>query len=152
MGIMKKQIVGDGPGGLVHTIWLDLGPDETCKYLSQSQRIVGNWLTINGFTMSCSDIVPSPVVIQKMEEKIEGAKKKFDEAFDLFHNEKLLQDQGKHKFGKKIFDSFEVEINTILNTTLKESEKEATKNVTFRFNNFRRMVWAGSKGKETNLA
>lgn len=54
--------------------------------------------------------------------------------------------------GKKIFDSFEVEINTILNTTLKESEKEATKNVTFRFNNFRRMVWAGSKGKETNLA
>ena len=100
---------------------------------------------MNGFTMSCSDIVPNETVNKKMKEKISGATQKFSDAVNLFHNEKEAIASGKHKLGKKIFDSFEVEINTILNTTLKESEKEASKNVTFRFNNFRRMVWAGSK-------
>jgi len=40
--------------------------------------------------MSCSDIVPNPNVIKKMREKIDGATKKFDDAFELFHNEKQL--------------------------------------------------------------
>jgi len=30
IGIMNKSIVGDGPGGLVHTIWLDMDPEKTC--------------------------------------------------------------------------------------------------------------------------
>jgi len=29
-GIMNKAIVGDGAGGLVHIIWLDLSPEDTC--------------------------------------------------------------------------------------------------------------------------
>lgn len=30
-GVMMKEIVGDGAGGLVHTIWLDIGADATCN-------------------------------------------------------------------------------------------------------------------------
>ena len=28
-GALQKQVVGSGPGGLVHSIWLEIGPDAT---------------------------------------------------------------------------------------------------------------------------
>ena len=30
---MVKAIVGDGAGGLVHNIWLDIGAEETCMLI-----------------------------------------------------------------------------------------------------------------------
>ena len=33
-GIMSKSIMGDGAGGLIHTIWLDLGSDVCCKFMT----------------------------------------------------------------------------------------------------------------------
>jgi DNA-directed RNA polymerase II subunit RPB1 len=63
---MMKSIVGDGAGGLVHTIWLDLGPDQCCLFMTQAQRIVNNWLVMSGATISCSDIVPPAAVDRKI--------------------------------------------------------------------------------------
>lgn len=57
-----------------------------------------------------------------------------------------------HKAGKKIFDSFEVQVNSILNELRQESEKQAEVTIKFKYNQFNKMVWSGSKGKATNLA
>ncbi len=35
---------------------------------------------------------------------------------------------------------------------LEQSNKEAIKDISFRYNNFQKMVWAGSKGKMENLS
>ena len=35
-GIMMKNYVGDGPGGLVHTIWLDIGAEATCNFMTSA--------------------------------------------------------------------------------------------------------------------
>lgn len=32
---MNKAIVGDGPGGLVHLIWLDIGHEETKNFMTR---------------------------------------------------------------------------------------------------------------------
>lgn len=29
-GALQKEMVGSGPGGLVHSIWLEIGPAATC--------------------------------------------------------------------------------------------------------------------------
>lgn len=29
-GALQKEVVGSGPGGLVHSIWLEISPDATC--------------------------------------------------------------------------------------------------------------------------
>ncbi|EGR29261.1 RNA polymerase domain 2 family protein [Ichthyophthirius multifiliis] len=151
-GYMTKAIVGDSPGGLVHLIWLDIGTQATCDFITRSQRIINNWLIMQGHTISCQDIVPSEIC-QKEMEKIKGqAFIAFENALNDFQDAKKIEDMGLHKSGKRIFDSFEVYINSILNKLRGIAEKKCRETTNFRLNQFNKMVWAGSKGKPTNLA
>jgi len=59
-GALQKEVIGSGAGGLVHSIWLEIGPDATCEFVTTTQRIVNNWLIQNSFTVGASDVVPSP--------------------------------------------------------------------------------------------
>ena len=61
-GALQKEIVGSGAGGLVHSIWLEIGPDATCEFITIAQRIVNNWLISNSFTVGAADIVPDDEV------------------------------------------------------------------------------------------
>jgi DNA-directed RNA polymerase II subunit RPB1 len=58
-GALQKEIVGSGAGGLVHSTWLEIGPDATNEFMTTSQRVVNQWLLQNGFTVGASDIVLS---------------------------------------------------------------------------------------------
>jgi DNA-directed RNA polymerase II subunit RPB1 len=57
-GALQKEVVGSGAGGLVHSIWLDIGPDATNEFVTIAQRIVNNWLMTNSFTVGAADCVP----------------------------------------------------------------------------------------------
>ena len=151
-GVMMKQIVGDGAGGLVHTVWLDLGPEACCLFMTQAQRVVNNWLVMSGATISCSDIVPSEKVTRNMQNLVEQGEKRYHESCELFSNSERVKKEGKYKGQGRITDAFEVEINASLNDILQEANKKAVEDISFRYNNFQKMVWAGSKGKATNLA
>ena len=76
--------------------------------------------------------------------------KKFAESVEIFMDAKTVQDKNKFK-GGRIVDAFEVDVNAELNKLLQTANDTANK-ISFRFNNFQKMVWAGSKGKATNLA
>lgn len=56
---MQKEIVGSGAGGLIHIIWLEIGPDATNHFITTTQRIVNNWLMQNSFSVGAADIVPT---------------------------------------------------------------------------------------------
>ena len=43
-------------------------------------------------------------------------------------------------------------MNTKASGALTDASKTALAKIAFRYNNFKRMVWTGSKGKSTNLA
>ena len=51
-------MVGSGAGGLVHSIWLEIGPDATNEFVTTAQRIVNNSLIANSFTVGAADCVP----------------------------------------------------------------------------------------------
>lgn len=57
-GALPKEVVGSGAGGLVHSIWLEIGSDATNEFITTAQRIVNNWLTTNSFTVGAADCVP----------------------------------------------------------------------------------------------
>ena len=57
-GALQKEVVGSGAGGLVHSIWLEIGPDATNEFVTTAQRIVNNWLIANSFTVGAADCVP----------------------------------------------------------------------------------------------
>lgn len=57
-GALQKEVVGSGAGGLVHSIWLEIGPNATNQFITVAQRIVNNWLTTTGFSVGAADIGP----------------------------------------------------------------------------------------------
>ena len=50
-GLVNKKIVGATPGGLVHIVWKDLGPEQCKIFMSNTQNLVNNWLVGNGMTV-----------------------------------------------------------------------------------------------------
>ena len=63
-GALQKEVVGSGAGGLVHSIWLEIGPAATNDFMTLAQRIVNNWLISNSFTVGASDVVPSSELME----------------------------------------------------------------------------------------
>ena len=113
---------------------------------------MNNWLIINGATISCSDIVPTQELTDHIRDLIQKGEEDYRKTSETFENQEEVKAQNKFKGEGKITDAFEVEINTKLNDVLQQANKKAMEAVHFRFNNFLKMVWAGSKGKGTNLA
>ena len=65
-GALQKEVVGSGAGGLVHSIWLEIGPSATNDFMTLAQRIVNNWLISNSFTVGASDVAPSRELIEEI--------------------------------------------------------------------------------------
>ena len=57
-GLLQKEVVGTGYGGLVHSIWLELGSQPTCDFINNVQKVVNNWLIERGFSVGIADVVP----------------------------------------------------------------------------------------------
>lgn len=104
---------------------------------------------MTGATISCSDIVPTEKVNEKIAGLIQDGENKYTISCNTFADSVEAKKKWK---GGKIQDAFEVDINSKLNDVLSEANKQAVEEITFRYNNFQKMVWAGSKGKATNLA
>jgi len=62
-GTFKKPTVGAAPGGLVHIVWKDCGPQACKDWMSHTQNVVNNWLISHGFTIGVSDIIATPSVV-----------------------------------------------------------------------------------------
>lgn len=121
--------------------------------MSSTQLIVNNFLIINGHSIGCSDIVPDKGFSQNVEKNINSAESEYNELFQIFQDEKrvIKKEEGDHQIGKKIFDSFELKINQKLNKIIGKIQSELKGYFNFVENNFYKMVWAGSKGKPTNI-
>ena len=69
-GIICKKTVGTTSGGLVHVIWNEFGPETTLWFLTNCQRVVNNWLLLNGFTVGVSDIIADEGTISTIQTKL----------------------------------------------------------------------------------
>jgi DNA-directed RNA polymerase II subunit RPB1 len=56
-GVLNKSIVGSTSQGLNHVITKDLGAFKCADFMSGVQKIVNNWLIVNGFTVGVQDII-----------------------------------------------------------------------------------------------
>jgi DNA-directed RNA polymerase II subunit RPB1 len=90
MGALQKEIVGSGAGGLIHNIWLDIGPDATNYFLTTAQRIVNNWLTINSFSVGAADIVPTANCRHKISIEKEKTEKIYWELLNTLRSKEKI--------------------------------------------------------------
>eukprot|EP01036_Dinobryon_divergens_P026814 gene26814-35504_t len=122
-GIVDKNIVGTSAGSIVHICWVQNGWEETRNFMNQIQGVVNYWMaTLNEAKQKVSSI--------------------------------MLQSQlGELKMmpGKPMMESFEMNINEVLNDARKTVGLSAQKSLKER-NAIKGTVMAGSKGSELNIS
>jgi DNA-directed RNA polymerase II subunit RPB1 len=145
-GIIDKQTVGSGMGGLIHTAWLDGGPECAGRTLGDTQRFVNQWILQISFSIGATDAVADPDTMQTIESTIDKAKRQVQE----------LVRQGQMgdleiQPGRTMIESFEQLVNRVLNTARDQSGKSA-QSALDENNSVKAMVTAGSKGSFINIS
>lgn len=134
-GIICKKAVGPSQGGLIHIIWQDYGPDVVRDFFDGCQFVVNEWLLHHGFSVGLGDCVVDKATQSQIDETVQTSLDKVTQ---------LIQ---QYKFS----DDLENQISTTLSRARDASGKIATTSLPSN-NNFKQMVYAGSKGSVINIS
>eukprot|EP00466_Bigelowiella_natans_P006621 jgi/Bigna1/45562/e_gw1.128.3.1 len=145
-GNLDKSTMGSKAGGLIHTVWLDCGPQETKRFVGEVQRVVNYWLMETSHTVGIEDTVAPAETMKKIKKIIKSAKVKVRELIKTAQRGEI-----ERQPGKTIVETFEKDVNATLNNTIDKAGEEVRKSLKRR-NNINTMVKAGSKGNNMNLS
>ncbi|CRG94277.1 DNA-directed RNA polymerase II subunit RPB1, putative [Plasmodium gallinaceum] len=145
-GIICKRTVGSSSGSLIHILWHEMGPDKTKDFISALQKVTNNWLEYIGFTVSCSDIIASNKILDKVKEILNKSKKEVTKLV-----KKAQRGELECQPGKSLYESFETRVNNELNCAREMAGKVASESLDEK-NNIFSMVASGSKGSIINIS
>ena len=145
-GTLCKKTLGASAGSLVHVIWADEGPEAARAFLSQCQYITNHWLLQHGFSIGIGDTVADARTMAIISRTIEGA-----EAEVKRLTQKLQARELEAQPGRSMMESFENQVNQVLNKARDDAGRQAQASLKDT-NNVVRMVTAGSKGSFINIS
>jgi DNA-directed RNA polymerase II subunit RPB1 len=145
-GIIDKNIVGTSGGSIVHVCWVQKGWEETRSFMNQIQGAVNYWLVNTSFSIGISDTVADGKTIKNIQATLDEAKEKVKRIMIKGQTGQLVMLPGK-----RLMESFEMNINEVLNDTRSTVGKSAQKSLKER-NSIKGTVMAGSKGSELNIS
>nr|AAD12604.1 largest subunit of RNA polymerase II [Vairimorpha necatrix] len=146
-GIIDKKAVGSTQGGLIHIIANDFGPDRVTCFFDDAQKMMNLYFaTINAFSIGIGDAIADKETMSQVQRSIETAKEQVNEIIVKAQKNKL-----ERLPGMSMRESFESQVNYILNKPRDISGASASKSLSF-CNNMRTMVLAGSKGSFINIS
>lgn len=148
--IQQGQVDGDiymKPGkGIVHVMYNDYGPAETTMFLDSVQRVVEDFLVLNGFSVGISDLVADDATKETIVKTIKQRKREIEEIQTLVHS-----DLFENNTGKTNQQEFEDQAFSVLNKAAQDAGK-AVQNSLSTENRLVAMVKSGSKGDTINIA
>jgi DNA-directed RNA polymerase beta' subunit len=145
-GILDKTNIGNVEGGLVHMIWKDYSEDASADFIYNTQKIVNNWLLINGHSVGISDCVVSPEINDRIQHNIAEATKQVSLMI-----QKGIDGTYNTRSDRNIVEDLESEIKFALNSSRDNAGKIGVESLTDN-NRLVNMIVAGSKGDPTNVA
>lgn len=145
-GTLCKQSLGAGGQGLIHTIWLEHGPNAARDFLTETQSLVNQWLLQHGFTIGIGDTIADDETMKTIRDQIEKAKRDVAALIKKLQEKKLEAKPGLTKE-----QSFERDVSSELNTA-RDNAGKAAQNSLRPNNNLNIMVSAGSKGSFINIS
>ena len=145
-GTIDKKTIGSGMGGLIHTAWLDVGHDDTARFMNQVQVIVNYWVLQSSFSIGVSDAIADVGTMEQIASTINKAKLN---VHDLVR--KGQRGELETQPGRTMIESFEQLVNRVLNTARDHAGKSAQGSLT-ELNSVKAMVTAGSKGSFINIS
>lgn len=145
-GIVDKNIVGASGGSIVHVCWVQKGWEETRNFMNQLQAVVNYWMVNTSYSVGIADTVADATTINAIQSTLNEAKEKVKAIM-------VKAQEGKLKMmpGKPLMESFEMNINEVLNDARSTVGKAAQRSLKER-NAIKGTVMAGSKGSELNIS
>lgn len=123
-GIVDKNIVGTSGGSIVHVCWVQKGWEETRSFMNQVQTVVNFWLVNTSYSIGISDTVADLKTIKNIQTTLDEAKEKLKQIMLRGQTGKLVMLPGK-----RLMESFEMNINEVLNDTRSTVGKSAQKSL-----------------------
>ena len=133
-GTLCKKTLGSSSGSLIHCLWLEFGSQETCRFISELQFIVNEWIMGIGFTCSFSDGFCTNECTKSVEEIVKNAD---EEVYKSIHNGYDVKSEKK--------------INALLNNARDKAGIKVCDEMSIK-NNIHTMVTGGSKGSIINIS
>ena len=131
-GPIGKKALGRSHGSIIHRLYNDYGPDRTCQFINELQRINHIWLATQGFSIGIGDMRISATTAKAVRQACANV------------------DQQAVALRKEYAEQAEPKINRMLNQT-RDSMGLIAKNAMHPDNSLGRMVSSGSKGSMVNI-
>ena len=145
-GIVDKNTVGTSGGSIVHVCWVQRGWQDTREFMNMVQTVVNYWMVNTSYSVSISDTVADAKTINNIQDTINEARTRVKDIYS-----RALSGRLRMQPGKPLMESFEMNINTVLNEARSTVGKSAQKSLKER-NAIKGTVMAGSKGSELNIS
>jgi len=145
-GAFDKSTFTKTSKGLIHTINNDYGPERAKDFIDDLQKIVTNFLLLEGFSVGISDMIADDETNKQMIDIITERKSQIDGIMQEIH-----LDIFENMTGQTNKEFFESKVNSILNETLKSTGKVGLSTLDAK-NRATNMINSGSKGNPTNIA
>ena len=131
-GPIGKKALGRSHGSIIHRLYNDYGPDRTCQFINELQKINHIWLATQGFSIGIGDMRISATTAKAVRQACANV------------------DQQAVALRKEYAEQAEPKINRMLNQT-RDSMGLIAKNAMHPDNSLGRMVSSGSKGSMVNI-
>jgi len=145
-GILCKKSLGSANGSIIHVVMNEHGHEECRKFIDYTQTVVNHWLLNYGFTVGIGDTIADAQTMAKVTQTISSAKNQVKELIINAQNK-----QFECQPGKSVMDSFEQQVNQVLNKA-RDTAGSSAQNSLDESNNVKAMVIAGSKGSFINIS
>lgn len=145
-GCLCKKTLGTAGGGLVHTVWNELGPDVTRYTINNIQFTVNHWLLQHGMSIGIGDTVADIATGSKIGAIIDAAKEDVQRIIEQYQTGRL-----EAQPGRTLMEAFEGKVNSVLNKARDDAGKTAQNSLNWN-NNIIKMVTSGSKGSFINIS
>ena len=145
-GTIDKKTIGSAMGGLIHTAWLDVGFEETARFMNQTQQLTNHWILQYSFSIGAIDAVADGATMRQIESTIDKAKKQVQDLVRQGQTGDL-----EIQPGRTMIESFEQLVNKVLNTARDHAGKSAQSSLD-ETNSVKAMVTCGSKGSFINIS
>lgn len=145
-GIVDKNTVGNSSGGIVHLLWMEIGPEAARLFLSRVQVLVNNYLLVRGFSIGIMDTIVDEKTTNSVQTTLMNAKEEVAKTIREARSGTM-----KLQPGRGLMETFEHKVNEILNKSRDDAGKYVLKALKGD-NNLRHMINAGSKGSNLNIS
>ena len=145
-GMLDKKSLGTSGGSLIHVIWLEHGPPAARAFIGVWQRVVNHWIVNRGYSIGIGDTIADAATMDDIVRTIDDSKREVKSLVEKAQNNQL-----ECQPGRTMLESFENNVNAVLNKARDTAGTRAQKSLK-ESNNVKNMVTTGSKGSFINIS